>query len=174
MDLEQNGLQRVGIEQADIDAMRKDWLTDACIHELISRFGNFKNPRISIVDPSWLNEWIRLDGYSPPDTPIFFQPRNGAVGRPTGLVIPFNEGNKHWTVLYVDLEGCGGVYFTTMQDKIREANTRGYMLQFIMCLENTSRAVGLRGLSLRLMRNVRCWVMGGAVASIVLLLWLIC
>jgi len=50
------------VDQADIDAMRGDWLTNNFIREVIARFGNFTTSRVNFADPSWLHTLIRQDG----------------------------------------------------------------------------------------------------------------
>ncbi|KAE9380846.1 cysteine proteinase [Stipitochalara longipes BDJ] len=123
-------LQRMRIEQGDIESMRPGgWLTDNCIREVIARFGNFKTSRVNIVDPTWLNQWIQFGGHIPEITPVFFKPHHG-VTTVQGLAIPFNEGNSHWSALYVDLEHCGAIYFNTLSNMEREQNARNLMQYF--------------------------------------------
>ncbi|KAN0120231.1 cysteine proteinase [Hyaloscypha variabilis] len=115
------GVQRLAVEKVDIDAMRGGWLTDNCIREVIARFGNFTTSRVNFVDPTWLHQWIRQDGYEREETPAFFQPHPG-VPFVQGLAIPFNEGNKHWT---------------------REQNASKLMLQFYSSFREFFQGKGL-------------------------------
>jgi hypothetical protein len=136
------GVQRLAVEKVDIDAMRGGWLTDNCIREVIARFGNFTTSRVNFVDPTWLHQWIRQDGYEREETPAFFQPRPSAPFL-QGLAIPFNEGNKHRSAIYVDLEHCGAIYFNTNLSIAREQNTSKLMLQFYSTFREFFQGKGL-------------------------------
>ncbi|PMD31090.1 hypothetical protein L207DRAFT_537510 [Hyaloscypha variabilis F] len=83
------GVQRLAVEKVDIDAMRGGWLTDNCIREVIARFGNFTTSRVNFVDPTWLHQWIRQDGYEREETPAFFQPHPAREQNASKLMLQF-------------------------------------------------------------------------------------
>jgi hypothetical protein len=56
MNIQNNSLQRVAIEQIDIDTMYSGWLTDACIREIIARHLPTHSTRVNVVDPNRFNE----------------------------------------------------------------------------------------------------------------------
>jgi len=60
-----------------------------------------------------------------------------------GLAIPFNEGNKHWSAIYVDLEHCGAIYFNTNLSIEREQNASKLMLQFYSMFREFFQGKGL-------------------------------
>jgi hypothetical protein len=129
MDQDRAGLERLDIEPFDIESIRSGWLTDTCIREIVARFGDLTSSRVNIVDPVWFGAWIQENGHAPATTPVFFKSRPG-VRAVTGLAIPFNEGQNHWTALYIDLENCGAIYFNTMPDMERDNYARKLMLHF--------------------------------------------
>ncbi|CZR52486.1 uncharacterized protein PAC_02363 [Phialocephala subalpina] len=141
-DFVSQGLVRVEIERADVEGMRDGWLTDSCIREVIARFGNLKTSRVNIIDPNWFREWIRQGFPVPEVTPDFFAPNQG-VAFVQGLAIPFNEDNRHWSAIYVDLEHCSAIYFNTMPCIEREHNAREVMRRFYMMFSEFFQGTGM-------------------------------
>ena len=138
-----SGLQRLGIENRDIEALRPGgWLTDTCIREVVARFGNFKTSRVNIVDPNWVEEWIANNFVVPQDTPNFFMPKQG-VGSLQGLAIPIHQEGNHWAALYVDLELCGAIYFNTRPGLDREQFARALILRFYTAFRERFQGQGV-------------------------------
>ncbi|CZR52459.1 uncharacterized protein PAC_02336 [Phialocephala subalpina] len=104
------------IEPIDIKTTHDSsgWLTDTTIRQILIHYGNHSaSSRIAIVDPTWLATYERdfgdADSIAP--VPSFLIERTLGGNRPVGLAMPFNEGNGHWTSIYVNLEARGAVYF---------------------------------------------------------------
>jgi hypothetical protein len=89
-------------------------LTDTCIHEIVRHYGDYKETsrsQVNLLDPTWLRNQ-EMDGFpDPPDDkpPALFKAHDNAYGELQGLAIPFSENNKHWTVIYVNLEELGAI-----------------------------------------------------------------
>jgi len=125
-----------GVEQHDIDMMASDWLTDTCIRQVIHRHQFLiPNSRVILVDPAWFFDWAREreKGNAPETIPEFLIPPPGTTL--AGLAIPFNEGQNHWTTIYVNLEARGAIYFNTLYSAQRTFRVRELMTIFFQMYE---------------------------------------
>lgn len=90
------------------------YLTDTTIRRIVHHYGNFSHTaRITFVNPTWLTAW-ELGGFIISPHPLFLTAPSPSGQRPMGLAIPYNESANHWSVIYVNFEARGAVYFNSM------------------------------------------------------------
>jgi len=100
-------LEILPLEPVDIESIRnpRAWLTDSAIFHIMFRVMGAKLPTspIQLVEPTWLAQWFLQGAGKPSELPYFFKP-NSECDRVSGLLMPFNINNCHWTCVYVSLE----------------------------------------------------------------------
>jgi hypothetical protein len=124
-----SGFSALGVERDDIRSMESGWLTDTCIRKVVQLHAAL-NPdsRVGLVDPTWFNEWQQMNCHKPTRDPAFLYPKPGTTL--AGLAIPFNEGNQHWTTIYVNLEKPGAVYMNTIRSHYSTQRAEKLMRKF--------------------------------------------
>lgn len=118
------------VEPADIAEMKSPngFLTDTGISAIVRKYGAIPS-RVNFVDPIWLTSWQRDGCPQYAEFPDFF--RASSAAHPLqGLAMPYNLGNGHWTVVYINLEARGAVYFDSLPSHYGAAIVKPLVLKF--------------------------------------------
>ena len=126
-------LQQIPVLQDDIDSIEQPYglLTDTAIRHLTYHtvFEDSQPPStVNFVDPSWLSGWEQGGFHKPEQDPSFFLPT--PKGIVTGLAIPYNLGNDHWTTIAVDLVGSKAIFFNSFRCEGDTARAKMVMERF--------------------------------------------